>query len=104
MTLHILLVDDNHTFIAAVRQFLDRLPGVQIVGHADDGKSLALARAIRQEPLLATSIFLSMHDNQECRAAAHELDVGFVSKSDFVTELMSLPKDLAQRHADPLPG
>lgn len=122
MTLHILLVDDNHTFVAAVRRFLDRLPDVHIVGHAHDGKTalalvranrpalilldiampgmngLELARAVRQEAPQPAIIFLSMHDNNEYRAAARELDAGFVSKSDFVNELLPLLKDLSQQH------
>ena len=122
MTLDILLVDDNHTFVAAVRRFLDHLPDVHIVGHAHDGKTalalvranrpalilldiampgmngLELARAVRQEAPQPNIIFLSMHDNKEYRAAARELDAGFVSKSDFVTELLPILKELTQHH------
>ena len=112
MTLKILLIDDNRTFIAAVRHFLDRLDGVAVVGQAHDGKTalahvredmpdivlldiampgmngLELARALRQAHTPPRIIFLSMHDNQEYRAAAQELDAGFVSKADFVSELI----------------
>ena len=110
----LLLVDDNQTFIAAVRQYLDRLPGVRVVDHAMDGKSalalqrqhrpalvlldiampgmngLELARAMLQEPTPPRLIFLSMHDNREYRAAAGELGADFVSKADFVAELLPL--------------
>lgn len=127
MTLHILLVDDNHTFVAAVRQFLDHMPDVHIVGHAHDGKTalalvranrpalilldiampgmngLELARAVRQEAPQPSIIFLSMHDNKEYRDAARELDAGFVSKSDFVTELLPILKDLSRQHKTALP-
>lgn len=112
--LTVLLVDDNQTFIAAVRQFLDRLPGIRIVGQAHDGKSalaqvrqsrpalvlldiampgmngLELARALLQDAEPPQLIFLSMHDNREYRAAAAELGAEFVSKADFVTELLPL--------------
>lgn len=110
----LLLVDDNKTFIAAVRQFLDRLPGLRVVGHAHDGKSalaqqrahapalvlldigmpgmngLELARAMLQDRTPPQLVFLSMHDNREYRAAAQEIGADFVSKSDFVTELLPL--------------
>lgn len=114
MPLTILLVDDNQTFITAVRHFLDRLAGVNIVGQARDGKSalallrrhrpalvlldiampgmngLELARAILQEAAPPQLVFLSMHDNREYRAAASDLGAEFVSKADFVTELLPL--------------
>lgn len=120
MAVKILLVDDNLTFIAAVRQFLDRLPGIQIVGHAHDGTTalalvrahrpalilldiampgmngLDLARAVRQESQAPAIIFLSMHDHEEYRSAARELDAGFVSKSDFVAELLPRIKTLSE--------
>ena len=32
MTIKILLVDDNPTFLAAVWQFIDMLPDVEVVG------------------------------------------------------------------------
>ncbi len=112
--LTIMLVDDNQTFVTAVRQFLDRLPGVQIVAQASNGKSalahlrrhrpalvlldiampgmngLELARAILQDPAPPQLTFLSMHDNREYREAARELGADFVSKADFVSELLPL--------------
>lgn len=124
MTLKILLVDDNHTFIAAVRQFLDRLPDVVIIGQAHDGKSalaivrqqrpdlvlmdiampgmngLELARAIQLDPSAPQIVFLSMHDNQEYRVAARELGADFVSKADFVSELLPLLGALTQVEKD----
>lgn len=119
MTLKILLIDDNRTFIAAVRHFLDRLAGVTVVGQAHDGKAalahvrdgmpdvvlldiampgmngLELARALRLHPAPPRIIFLSMHDNQEYRAAARELGAGFVSKADFVNELIPTLETMA---------
>jgi DNA-binding NarL/FixJ family response regulator len=112
--LTLLLVDDNKTFVTAVRQFLDRMPGVQVIGHAHDGKAalaqqrehnpalvlldigmpgmngLELARAMLQDDAPPQLVFLSMHDNREYRAAARELGADFVSKADFVTELLPL--------------
>jgi len=120
MTLKILLVDDNRTFVAAVRQFLDPLGDVVIIGEAHDGKSalnlarqhrpdlvlldiampgmngLELARAMQLDPAAPQIVFLSMHDNQEYRAAARELGSDFVSKADFVSELLPLVDALTQ--------
>ena len=114
MTLKLLLVDDNQTFVAAVRQFLDLLPGVEILGQAHDGKTalnllrrqpvdivlldiampgmngLELARAVQQLAVQTQIIFLSMHDNNEYRAVANELNARFVSKADFVAELLPM--------------
>lgn len=119
----LLLVDDNKTFITAVRQFLDRMPGVLVVGHAHDGKSalaqqrehaptlvlldigmpgmngLELARAMLQDRAPPQLVFLSMHDNREYRAVARELGADFVSKADFVTELLPLLSARAQSMA-----
>lgn len=121
--LTILLVDDNLTFIAAVRQFLDRLPGVHIIGQTHDGKStlaqvrqhrpavvlldiampgmngLELARAIQQDDAPPQLVFLSMHDNREYRDAVSELGAEFVSKADFVSELLPLLERKVTRHA-----
>jgi len=114
MPFKVLLVDDNPMFLAAVRQFLDLLPGIDILGQAHDGKSalallrqtevdlllldiampgmngLELARAVGQFPAVPQMVFLSMHDNHEYRAAAQELGAGFVSKADFVAELLPM--------------
>lgn len=112
--LTVLLVDDNQTFLTAIRQFLDRLGHVRIVAQALDGMSalakwrqhrpalvlldiampgmngLELARALLQEATPPQLVFLSLHDNREYRAAARELGADFVSKADFVTELLPL--------------
>ena len=120
MPMKVMLVDDNHTFLAAVRQFLDLLPGIDIVCQANSGKEalsqlrlapldlvlldiampgmngLELARAIRQMEHPPRIIFLSMHDNDEYRAAAEDLDAGFVSKADFVAELLPMLESMVQ--------
>ena len=120
MTLKILLVDDNRTFVAAVRQFLDRLADAVIIGQAHDGKSalalvrqhrpdlvlldiampgmngLELARAMQLDAAAPRIVFLWMHDNQEYRAAGRDLGADFVSKADFVSELLPLLEALTQ--------
>ncbi len=124
MPLKILLVDDNATYATAVRHFLDRLPGAVVTGQAADGKSalmqvrenppdvvlldiampgmngLELARALLELPKPPRIIFLSMHDNQEYRAAAQALGADFVSKSDFVAQLMPMLNRMALSYDD----
>ena len=116
----ILLVDDNLTFLAAVRKYLALLPNAQVVAEAHDGPQ-ALAQAAQWQPDLVLLdimmpgmnglevaavmqswaqppqiVFLSMHDNAPYRQAAAELEVlGFVGKSDFVLELPALIAGLA---------
>ena len=111
----ILLVDDNLTFLAAVRKCLAMLPNAQVVAEAHDGRQ-ALTQATQWRPDLVLLdimmpvmnglqvatimqtwpqppkiIFLSMQDNAPYRQAAAELGVlGFVGKADFVLELLPL--------------
>lgn len=112
MTIKILLADDSHTFVTAVRKFLDILPGTEVVGQAHDGREalskagqlapdlvlldismpelngLEVARCMRSWPQQPHVVFLSMHDSVDYRAAAHELGAaGFVGKADFVVDL-----------------
>ena len=115
MSVRILLVDDNKTFLTAVRNFLLTLPQVEVVGQAHEGKSaLALAEQLAPDLVLLDIvmpgmnglevaaalqaretppriIFLSMHDSQSYRTAARELGVhGYVGKGDFVVDLVPL--------------
>ncbi len=46
MTMPILWIDDNLTFVAAVRQCPGHLPAVQIFGHAHDGPSDLVAKLL----------------------------------------------------------
>ncbi len=111
----ILLVDDNLTFLTAVRKYLAMLPDAHVVAQAHDGQE-ALAQATQWRPDLVLLdimmpgmnglevaavmqswpqppqiIFLSMHDNDAYRQATAELGVlGFVGKADFVLELLPL--------------
>lgn len=119
-----MLVDDNHTFVAAVRHYLDLLPGIDIVSQTNSGEEalaqlrlapmdlvlldiampgmngLELATAMRALKQAPRMIFLSMHDNDEYRTAARELDAGFVSKADFVAELLPMLERLVRANND----
>ncbi len=115
MTVKILLVDDNLTFLAAVKACLDKLPGVAVVGEATDGRdALVKAHALKPDLVLLDIVmpyitgldvagiiqtwpqpprivFLSMHDGLAYRAAARNLGVlGYVGKADFVAELLPI--------------
>lgn len=115
MTISILLVDANPTFLGAVRQLLAMLPGVQVVGEAHDGRE-ALVKAAELKPdLLLLDIampemtgvavalrmkswaqvprivFLSMHDSPAYRDAARNVGaLGFVGKVDLVDSLLPI--------------
>jgi len=119
MTIKVLLVDDNLVFLAAVRKCLATLPGVDVIGEAHDG-SAALVHAERLQPDLVLLdiamprlngievakimlawpnaphiVFLSMYDSNDYKAAAQELGaLGFVSKSDFVVQLLPIITEL----------
>ena len=120
MSLRILLVDDNHTFLNAVRQCLAMMPEAEVVGQAYDGTdALAKAQALQPDLVLldivmphmtglevATQmqtwpkpprvLFLSLHDNESYRAATRELGaVGLVGKGNFVADLMPIIAALA---------
>lgn len=120
MTIRIMLVDDNRTFLAAVRNFLVMLPDVAVVGEAHDGRSaLTLAQEVAPDLVLLdiampemnglevaeslghfdkppTIVFLSMHDSESYRAAARDLGAyGYVGKGDFVVDLVPLIDRLA---------
>lgn len=114
MPLKLLLVDDNATFLAAVRHFLNMLPGLEVVGESHDGAQ-ALMRSDELKPdvllldiampgmsglevariVLARAdppqvVFLSMQDNDAYRQAAHQMGAAFVGKSNFVAELLPM--------------
>ncbi len=115
MTIRTLLVDDNKTFLTAVKNFLATLPHVEVVGEAHDGISaLALANELQPDLVLLDIVmpdmnglevaaalakgayppyvvFLSMHDSPSYRTAARELGArGYVGKGDFVQDLEPL--------------
>lgn len=131
MSLRILLVDDNHTFLTAVSQCLAMLPEADVVGQAHSGAD-ALVQAQELQPDLVLLdivmphmtglevaahmqswehspliLFLSLHDNEFYRAAARDLGtLGLVGKANFVADLMPiitrLAADLAPSQADAL--
>ena len=128
MTIRTLLVDDNKTFLTAVKNFLGTLPQVQVVGEAHDGQSaltlaaqlkpdlvlldivmpdingLEVAAKLRKEALTPHIVFLSMHDSQSYRVAARELGArGYVGKGDFVVDLEPLIDTIAHEmeHGSP---
>lgn len=120
MTLKILLVDDNLTFLASVKKTLKLLPNTQVIGEAHDG-SQALDMAQRLQPDLVlldivmpgmtglevaaqiqswekspAIVFLSLHDNDSYRAAVRDLGVlALVGKANFVADLMPIITTLA---------
>jgi DNA-binding NarL/FixJ family response regulator len=129
MTVRTLLVDDNKTFLAAVRNFLLMIPDVEIVGEAHDGwtavemakqllpdlvlldivmpemNGLEVAQALKQTLSPPRIVFLSMHDSESYRTAARELGAwGYVGKGDFVAELIPIINRLAQSVAGQEPG
>jgi DNA-binding NarL/FixJ family response regulator len=124
MTVRTLLVDDNKTFLAAVRNFLMMVPDIEIVGEAHDGWSaiemaqqmvpdlvlldivmpemngLEVAQALKESLLPPRIIFLSMHDSESYRTAARELGAfGYVGKGDFVVDLIPILDRLAESFA-----
>lgn len=124
MSLRILLVDDNHTFLTAVRQCLTMLPEAEVVGQANNGPD-ALRQAQTLQPDLVLLdivmphmsglevaahiqswehspyiVFLSLHDNESYRAAARDLGVlAMVGKANFVADLMPIISSLISTHA-----
>ncbi|MEI8170142.1 MAG: response regulator transcription factor [Rhodoferax sp.] len=115
MTIKILLVDDNQYFLAAVKQFLDMLPGAEVVAEAHNGfdalskaaewepdlilldiampemNGLEVARCLIQWPQSPRIVFLSIHDGAAYREVARELGAeGFVCKADFVADLLPI--------------
>lgn len=119
MAITILLVDDNPTFVTAVRQFLELVPGAQVVGQAHSGRE-ALALTERLRPDLAVLdvampdmsglevarimnassyapriVFLSMHDAAAYRDTASDLGAfAYVGKANFVVELLPMLENL----------
>lgn len=120
MTLKILLVDDNHSFLHAVQRFLGTLPDIEVVGRAHNGREaqeqverlqpdlvlldvvmpgmdgFETARALKAGVRPPRIVFLSLHDNAGYRdmARLHGAEA-FVSKADFGTNLIPILQTLA---------
>jgi DNA-binding NarL/FixJ family response regulator len=120
--LEILLVEDNQTFATAVKDFLTLVNGVKLVGHATDGPQ-AIAQTMDLHPQLILMdiglhgmngfevaslvldlakpplvIFLSMHDGEAYRNKAKKMGAdGFVSKTNFATDLFPLIDRLIEK-------
>jgi len=120
MTLQIMLVDDNLTFMASVAKTLKLVPNTRVVAEAHNGQEaldmaqrlqpdlmlldivmpgltgLDVARAMQSWPHSPRVLFLSMHDNESYRLAAQSLGaLGLVGKANFVAELLPIIADLA---------
>jgi DNA-binding NarL/FixJ family response regulator len=120
-----MLVDDNLNFQAVVKRFMESLADVSVIAQASNGTdALRLAELYQPDlvlldismPVLSgidvaqrmqgwkqkpSIIFLSMHDNEAYRDAAREMGVlGFVTKSNFVDELVPLMETLSHSKAD----
>jgi DNA-binding NarL/FixJ family response regulator len=115
VSIKVLLVDDNLTFLAAVRKCLATVVGVDVIAEAHDGyaalakaeqlhpdlvlldiampklNGLEVARTMQAWPTPPRIVFLSMYDSAHYKSAAHDLGgLGFVSKSDFVVQLLPI--------------
>jgi len=113
MTLKILLVDDNNTFLTSVKNVLAMLPQAQVIAEAHNGTQaldmaknlqpdlllmdivmpdmtgLDVARIINTWPKPPKIIFLSLHDNIFYRSAVRDLGaIGLIGKANFVIELL----------------
>lgn len=120
MTLQIMLVDDNLTFLASVKQSLKLVPNTNVLAEAHDGaqalvlaqnlqpdlmlldivmpgmNGFEVARVMQTWPRAPRVLFLSMHDNESYRLAAQSLGaLGLVSKANFVAELLPIIDALA---------
>jgi two-component system nitrate/nitrite response regulator NarL len=126
MTVRTLLVDDNKTFLTAVRNFLHTLPDIEVVGEAHNGAAavemagvlhpdlvlldivmpemngLEAAQALGASACPPRIVFLSMHDSETYRTAARELNAfGYVGKGDFVMGLVPLLDQIVQMAQTP---
>lgn len=128
MALRIQLVDDNPVFLAAIRQFIESMPNAEVVALSSDGEqALQAARELQPDVVVldiamprksglqvATEmmgwenrpkvLILSSHNNSSYRNAAREAGAAaFVTKSDFVTQLVPMLEKLANE-AEPGPA
>jgi DNA-binding NarL/FixJ family response regulator len=120
VTLRIMLVDDNLTFLASVKTTLRLVAGTEVVAEAHNaaqalemaqrltpdlmlldivmpGQSgLEVVKTMQSWPQSPRVLFLTMHDNESYRAAAQDMGaLGLVGKANFVAELLPIISDLA---------
>ncbi len=113
--IRVLLVDDAADFLHSACAFLERLPGVQLVGMAMSGteavelalrlapdlvlmdmmmpgmSGLAATTLIKMRPKPPRVVIVTLHDNPEYRLAAESaLADGYVCKSDFTTAVPAI--------------
>lgn len=119
MSIKILLVDDNLLFLTAIRQFLARIPGVEVVAQAMDGlealvtfdqmqpdlvlsdlsmpvmTGFELAAILKRRPNPPAILFLSAHEDEHYSTAAKEFGaIAFVNKADVVQDLLPILLEL----------
>ena len=127
--MRVVLADDHNLVRAGIRALLERMPDVQVVGEASDGRQ-ALALIVRERPDLALLdigmpelngleaaeriareaprtrlVVLSMHSNESYVAQALRLGVvGYLLKDSCVDELPVLLRAVARGETYLSPG
>ncbi len=127
--IRVVLADDHNLVRAGIRALLERLPGVEVVGEASDGRE-ALALVTREKPDLALLdigmptlngleaapriarespatrlVILSMHSDEKHVAQALRLGVaGYVLKDSCVDELPVLMRAVMRGETYLSPG
>jgi len=127
--MRVVLADDHNLVRAGIRALLERMPEVQVVGEASDGRQ-ALALILREKPDLALLdigmpalngleaaeriareaprtrlVMLSMHSNESYVAQALRLGVvGYLLKDSCVDELPVLLRAVARGETYLSPG
>ena len=127
--MRVVLADDHNLVRAGIRALLERMPDVQVVGEASDGRQ-ALALIVRERPDLALLdigmpelngleaaeriareaprtrlVMLSMHSNESYVAQALRLGVvGYLLKDSCVDELPVLLRAVARGETYLSPG
>jgi DNA-binding NarL/FixJ family response regulator len=117
----ILLVDDSPAFLEAVALWLSTVDGIEVVGHASSGREalervdelepdlvlmdlvmpemggLETMRCLAARPRRPRVILMTIHDDDEYRAAAEAAGVdGFLSKAELAATLPPLIRSFLQ--------
>ncbi len=124
--IRVLLVDDNEAFRASAGRFLSRQACCDLVGTASSGEEalarvgsihpdlvlldvampglngLEVTRRLKQSGDPARVVMVTIHDEADYRIAAHEAGAdGFIVKTDFTLQVISLLRDLAGAETGP---